>query len=554
MESARQVVFGPFRLDPLAKRLWCGAQEVALQPQPLAVLHYLVTHAGRVVTKEELLTEVWAGTHVTKTALKVCVHAIRVALGDSVATSRYLETVGRRGYQFVGLGPAAVRAPKDEQPVRYPVVGREREVARLEEWLARARHGDRQLVFLTGELGIGKTTVVDQWLARVRTTEHVWVGRGQCLEQYGEGEAYLPILEALGELWGVPGGLQILEVLQHYAPTWVLQMPALVQAVDLAMLQRTGAGATRERMLREMAEALAALTAVRPLVLVLEDLQWSDRATLDLLAYVAQRRERARLLLLGTYRPADLVARAPALQGLTQGLQAHGLCQEVRLQLLTEAGVRRYVAQRCGAQRMPEDFAGQIHRRTDGNALFMVTLVDYYLQHAMHALGCCASRWARRRSASPSCRACVSSTVTLERFQRPEHWEHSSSGWHSARAPQRSVWRPTRNSGPPCTTSGSSLLPGPTWSRVLPSPTRWGSGPRCSMSTWRLGCGAWSMPPSPYGAWAIRRRPSSTRKRRWPGPGRSPIPKVWCWCSILCPGCIITAATCQRSRPRPRPC
>jgi predicted ATPase len=236
-------------------------------------------------------------------------------------------------------------------------------------------------VFLTGEPGIGKTTVVDHWLTRVRTTGHVRVGRGQCLEQYGEGEAYLPILEALGELWHAPGGPQVLEVLQRYAPTWVLQMPALVQAADLAVLQRTGASATRERMLREMAEALAVLTAVRPLVLVLEDLQWSDRATLDLLAYVAQRRERARLLLLGTYRPAELVARAPALQGLTQGLQAQGQGQELRLQLLTEDDVRAYVAQRCGARRVPEDVARRMHQRTDGNALFMVNLVDYYLQH-----------------------------------------------------------------------------------------------------------------------------------------------------------------------------
>jgi DNA-binding winged helix-turn-helix (wHTH) protein len=111
MESVRQVVFGPFRLDPLAKRLWCGAQEVALQPQPLAVLHYLVMHAGRVVTKEELLTEVWAGTHVTKTALKVCVHAIRVALGDSAATPRYRETIGWRGRD---TGCTSVRWPSGQ--------------------------------------------------------------------------------------------------------------------------------------------------------------------------------------------------------------------------------------------------------------------------------------------------------------------------------------------------------------------------------------------------------------------------------------------------------
>jgi DNA-binding winged helix-turn-helix (wHTH) protein len=141
MEPAPEVVFGPFRLDPIARRLWRGAQEVALQPQPMAVLHYLVTHAGRIVTKEELLREVWAGTHVTKTALKVCVHAIRVALGDTVASPHYLATVGWRGYQFVGLGPSVIQTQEGEQPDRHRVVGREREVARLEECLAQARRG-----------------------------------------------------------------------------------------------------------------------------------------------------------------------------------------------------------------------------------------------------------------------------------------------------------------------------------------------------------------------------------------------------------------------------
>ncbi len=83
-----------------------------------------------------------------------------------------------------------------------------------------------------------------------------------------------------------------------------MQLPWLLEAADRDALQRELLGATRERMLREMAEAVEALTAQAPLVLVLEDLHWSDSATLDLLAFLARRREPARLLLIGTYRPA----------------------------------------------------------------------------------------------------------------------------------------------------------------------------------------------------------------------------------------------------------
>ena len=104
MEQAQQVLFGPFRLDPSTERLWHGEQEVALRAKPWAVLRYLVEHPGRVVTKEELLKTVWAGTYVTKTVLKVCVREIREALDEEVAAPRYIETVATWGISFWGKG------------------------------------------------------------------------------------------------------------------------------------------------------------------------------------------------------------------------------------------------------------------------------------------------------------------------------------------------------------------------------------------------------------------------------------------------------------------
>jgi hypothetical protein len=86
-------------------------------------------------------------------------------------------------------------------------------------------------------------------------------------------------------------------------------------------------GATRDRMLREMADALEALTADRPLVLVLEDFHWSDHATLDLIAWLARRREPARLLLLITYRPIDVIVRAHPLRAVASELALHGLAE-----------------------------------------------------------------------------------------------------------------------------------------------------------------------------------------------------------------------------------
>src|SRR5262249_23061928 len=148
--------------------------------------------------------------------------------------------------------------------------------------------GERRMAFITGEAGIGKTALVDAFARRIPPDHGILIGRGQCLEHYGTSEAYLPVLEAVGRLcrehrW-------VVEVLRAHAPMWLLQMPSLVSAPDRELLAREVLGATRERMLREMGEALEAMTVDRPLVLILEDLHWSDYSTLDLISYLARQR------------------------------------------------------------------------------------------------------------------------------------------------------------------------------------------------------------------------------------------------------------------------
>ncbi len=396
MEHVQHILFGPFRLDPSTERLWRGEQEVTLRAKSMAVLRYLAEHPQRVVTKEELLKTVWAGTYVTKTVLKVCVREIREALREEVATPRYIETVGHLGYQFLGEGYAEATetvGPKARVAVRR-IVGRTRESAQLQRWLTQAERGTRCIGFATGEPGIGKTVLVDLFLDRVRTTGQVRIGWGQCVEQYGEGEAYLPVLEAFVQLGRAPGGQQVLEVLSRYAPTWLVQMPALVSEADLEVLRHKVQGVTRGRMLREMAEAIEALTTERPLVLVFEDLHWSDDSTLELLAYLARRREPARLLVIGTYRPTEVIVSGHPLKGITQELQAHEQCEELRLELLTEGDVADYVAgqfalgpqgQRTSpAEAAPfQKLAQVIHRRTDGNALFMVNMVEHLVRQGL---------------------------------------------------------------------------------------------------------------------------------------------------------------------------
>jgi predicted ATPase len=99
------------------------------------------------------------------------------------------------------------------------MVGRQAELDQLNGWLAGALNGERQVVFVTGEAGIGKTTVLAALVAHLAGEESLWVGRGQCIEQYGAGEAYLPVLEALGRLSRTPQGERLVALLRQHAPT-----------------------------------------------------------------------------------------------------------------------------------------------------------------------------------------------------------------------------------------------------------------------------------------------------------------------------------------------
>jgi hypothetical protein len=102
----------------------------------------------------------------------------------------------------------------------------------------------------------------------------------------------------VGRLCRGAAGALCLAVLRQYAPSWLGQLPALLAPADREALPPPAGGVSQLRMLRELTEALDRLTVERPLVLVLEDLQWSDGATLEWLIYVARRRDPARLLLL----------------------------------------------------------------------------------------------------------------------------------------------------------------------------------------------------------------------------------------------------------------
>jgi predicted ATPase/DNA-binding winged helix-turn-helix (wHTH) protein len=387
--SARRTAVPELRIDPENEWAWCGQQRLKLTPRAFAVLRHLVEHRDQLVTKESLIASVWRDTIVSDSALASCIRDLRRALDDTPDVPRYIQTVHRRGFRFIGpvAGSPPARSASDPVlessglagPPRVTLVDREAALARLHGGLARARRGQRQLLFVTGEAGIGKTALVETFVAGLSGDGALRVGCGQCVEHYGIGEPYLPVLEALGRLGRAAGGTRLIEILRRHAPTWLVQLPGLLGDEDLDGVRLRTLGATRDRMLRELVEALDALTVDAPLVLLLEDLHWSDSATIDLLVMLARRPEPARLLVLGTYRPADVAGTSDLLGRVKQELLMRGHCEEVALNLLGPPAIGEYLARRFPGHAFPERLARDLHDSTEGNPLFLVSIIDYLI-------------------------------------------------------------------------------------------------------------------------------------------------------------------------------
>jgi type II secretory pathway predicted ATPase ExeA len=265
------------------------------------------------------------------------------------------------------------------------VVGRESELNRMRGLYEQALAGQRRVVFVAGEAGIGKTTFVRAFLDSVNA-DRTRIMLGQCIERYGMGEPYMPVLEALTRLCNGADRERVVQVLWQFAPSWVIQIPWLLSS-DEQRLDATTQGVTQQRMLREITQAVEALAADRPLVLTLDDLHWSDFSTLDLISAIARRTEHARLLIIGTYRPVEILRGDHPLHAIEAELQLHRYCEGLRLKPLNEGDVATYLKRRLADNEAYESLARKapaIYQRTEGNPLFMVNVVDYLLEEAPH--------------------------------------------------------------------------------------------------------------------------------------------------------------------------
>lgn len=263
-------------------------------------------------------------------------------------------------------------------------VGREAECADLLASFESVAAGRGQLVCVTGEPGIGKTTVVEEFLNQASGGgQSCRVARGRCSERLEGTGAYLPLLEALEGLIRSPiqserGEAELQEaidqLMERTAPTWRGQISP--RQVDGSGRPEKKA-ASLEQMKWELKAFFQELSLRQPVVLFLDDIHWSDISTIDLLAFLGSKFDQLRMLIVATYRPSEmLLARSPFVQVMLD-FQSRGLCREIALRFFSRDEIERYLASEFPGHNFPQEFPAFIQEKTEGNPLFMVDLIRY---------------------------------------------------------------------------------------------------------------------------------------------------------------------------------
>jgi predicted ATPase len=240
------------------------------------------------------------------------------------------------------------------------LIGRETELSVLEDALLATLRGDGRVVILGGEAGMGKTRLVTELATRARRLNCV-VMSGACSEPELS-LPYLPFLEAIGNHLATQDLSRLRERLGPAADELAHLFP------QMGRLEPSGGDDTQAKLRLFESILLLLLDAAgsRALLLVLEDLQWSDPATRELLDYATRRLRSTNVLILATYR-SDEMHRKHALLPTIERWRRSGQADLIELKALPPSAVADMVCDIFEEARVSEEFRDFLHDRSEGN-------------------------------------------------------------------------------------------------------------------------------------------------------------------------------------------
>ena len=393
----------------------------------LELLRYLIEHRERVVPKEELLRTLWPGEHVNDGAVAWTVSHIRNALGQERGHKQPIETIHGRGYRFRGALEGMEEVPKAPArvgaivpptrplaplaPPARPFVGRAEVMRRLESLLTEAGQSRGRLCLLLGEAGIGKSRCIEE-LRRSALHAGLDVWNGRALEG-----AFAPVFWP----W-----IQILREVREARPDLRAACDPLLSR--LTALERAPSDHERERadrfwLLDEVTRFLVNAVKELPALLLIDDLQWADAGTIDLLSFVATELSASRMLVVATARvtPRAEIDRRIA--------RLASRAERIELSRLSSEHVGEYIAKLTGLSGTPASLVQAVHDVSAGNPLLVdETMRSLLTEHdpaalaeldtvAIRPLGVLQARLAPLGAAERSLLACAS--VLGEEFELP---------------------------------------------------------------------------------------------------------------------------------------
>lgn len=325
--------FGVFLLETNTRLLCYEGNQINLQPKIYHLLLYFLQHAGQLITKQEIFAEVWRGTIVVDSALRLAINTLRKILGDESKTPRYIVTLCKCGYRFISDVSISYPTTLLPQNSRYPSYHHDNELHHLLATFQQTMTGKRQLVYLNGERGIGKTALIEQFLAHI-DVHPATVLRANCIHLTSSTEPFLPLLDTLQQHCRQSYGNPLINFLRQIAPSWLYQMLNVLTPEELTSLQSQTSHNNPGRMLREGVDFFETLSQQSPFILILDNAQWSDNFTLDLINFLICRHSSVKLLIIISYRPnLDCIANQ-RIEEMHQELNHRQLCQELTLHSL----------------------------------------------------------------------------------------------------------------------------------------------------------------------------------------------------------------------------
>ncbi|HZC43340.1 MAG TPA: AAA family ATPase, partial [Acidobacteriaceae bacterium] len=353
--------------------------QINLPPKPFAVLRYLVENPGRLISHDELLDALWPETYVQPQVLRTYMLDLRKVLGDDPGCPRFIQTLPKRGYCFVAQVADAAVPESDvaglsgaQAAISHGVVGREQELIRLQTLGRALACGQRQMVFITGATGIGKTALADAACHQMVAMLSASVVCAQCVEGISKKEDYYAVMEILRQMCTSSDGEAAVRILTNMAPAW---LPSSARenesaAPDPRTMSPKAPG--------DLCRALEELAKEKAFVLVFEDLQWADDSTLEIISALARRRTPTKLMVLATYSSHCGLA-VPPLKALKQDLLMHRQCAELALAPLAKTAVRQLLSRELGQEALPPGLDTFVYQHSEGIPLFVLAVLRHLI-------------------------------------------------------------------------------------------------------------------------------------------------------------------------------